>query len=191
MKKLHPLHTIIGIVKNNLVEGETSINEHNSDVINPAARKAVLEILGEIKDITFLGVVKQDDEYYRINANCVAASEYNIINTPEELKNSSFPDIHERYLPIWMDENNGYSFELITNPDYDKLTGEYSFTAKSFEIYRDDYPVIKLDQEGYEERIVRSDDGYWMRKHEPGDNKFLMEEKFALTLKISDYSCDQ
>ena len=39
-----------------------------------------------------------------------------------------------------------------------------SFTLKSFEVWRDDYPVIKLNQEGYEIRIVRSDDGYWMVK---------------------------
>lgn len=176
-----------------LVKGETTIKDHASIEINPTARKAVLDTLSEIKDISFIGVIKQNDEYYRINPNCVAASKLKIIDTSEELKNSGIPDIddYKRYLPIWVDENSEY-FNLITNPGYDKSTGEYSFTLKSFEVWRDDYPVIKLNQEGYEIRIVRSDDGYWMVKPEPaGYDRFAIEEKFALTLPISDYSCEQ
>ncbi len=177
--------------KNKLVKGKTTLDAYKSDEVNPTARKAILDTLEAIKGITFIGVVKQNDEYYRINSNCVAATEYHIIDTPEELKNSNFSYIHERYLPIWVDENSEYSSELIVNPSSDKVTREYSFTVKSFEIFKDDYPVINMRQQGNEMHIIRSDAGYWMVKPKAVDDKFFMEEKFALTLPISNYSCNQ
>lgn len=178
-------------VENKLQKGSVNILEYQSEIINTLARKMVLDSLNEIADINFIGVIKQGEEYYRINENCVAASKFHIIDYNEELKSSEFSSIHVRYLPIWADENNEYSSELITNAGYDKLTEEYYFKIKNFEIFRNDYPFIKMSQEGREIRIVRSNDGYWMVKSNSNDDKYLFEEKFALTLPVSDYSCNQ
>lgn len=178
-------------IKNKLKKGSVNILEYQSEIINTLARKMVFDSLNEIADINFIGVIKQGEEYYRINENCVAASKFHIIDYNEELKSSEFSSIHVRYLPIWVDENNEYSSELITNAGYDKLTGEYYFKIKNFEIFRNDYPLIKMSQEGREIRIVRSSDGYWMVKSNSNDDKYLFEEKFALTLPVSDYSCNQ
>lgn len=178
-------------IKNKLKKGSVNILEYQSEIINTLARKMVFDSLNEIADINFIGVIKQGEEYYRINENCVAASKFHIIDYNEELKSSEFSSIHVRHLPIWVDENNEYSSELITNAGYDKLTGEYYFKIKNFEIFRNDYPLIKMSQEGREIRIVRSSDGYWMVKSNSNDDKYLFEEKFALTLPVSDYSCNQ
>jgi hypothetical protein len=177
---------------NNLVKGESKIVEHNTDKINPEARKAVLKVLKDIKDIKFVAIKKENQIYYRFKPECRESEhEFKILETSKEPTTSGIGSIYnDRYFPIWINEVDEYSAQTILEASFDQSSEKYHLVLKSLEVIKADKGVVDLEAKGMEINIIRSEDGFLMFKLFEDDSYIYANQEFATTLPFSDSSCN-